>query len=141
MSKRIVAALCILGTLVLALAGCASTIPLTTINGDSYEVLSAVVADEYAGRVPSEGTEFLLITIQGTDGELSDMESVFYGADQKAKVTDGTTTADCTLIVYAPRGGDKLDAVLLFQVPTTFAADFSLFGDGFESVPLNIEKG
>lgn len=140
MGKRIVVALCLLCALVFAASGCATGVPLQAADGTTYEVTSCVVAGEYAGRVPSEGTEFLLITIQGMDSQLDSMEALFYGSGQKAQVTDGATTAECTLIVYAPRSSDKLDVVLLFQVPTSFAADFSLYGDGFDSVALSIDK-
>lgn len=140
MRIHIVAALFLAFLCTLGLSGCSTEIPLITTDGDSYEVRSAVVTDQYAGRVPSEGTQFLLISIQGSDSELDKMQSTFYGKDQKAMVSDGVTTAECTLIVYAPQPGDKLDVVLLFQVPLTFAEDFSLYGDSFESVALNIER-
>lgn len=140
MSKHTLFILVCALVLVLALSGCTSEIPLTTADGTTYGVTAVTIADEYAERVPSEGTKFLLITIQGTDSQLDDMQSIFFSTDSKAQVSDGASESVCSLIVYAPRSADKLDVVLMFQVPDSFADSFTLSGSGFEPVALSVDK-
>lgn len=140
MNKHNITTLFLVCILIFALTGCTAEVPLTTADGTTYEVTSVSVADQYAERVPSDGTEFLLVTVQGTDSELDNMQNVFFGSSGRAQVSDGTTTVSCSLIVYAPRGGDKLDVILMFQIPTSFADDFSMYGDSFEPVSLSVER-
>ena len=140
MKRLTVIILTLLCGLAAMLSGCDATIPLTTRDGTTYDVTSVGFSNEYAGRVPSDGTMFLLVTVQGEDSELDTMQNLFFGSTGKAQVSDGTTTQQCTLVVYAPRSGGKLDMVLLFQVPTAFSHEFSMSGEGFESVSLTVEE-
>lgn len=136
---RIAGMLPALLTMLLAvlMGGCAKHIPLTTMNGGNYEVVSVATEATYAGRTAQEGSEFLLVSVQGAENELDNMEDAFYG-ESKATVTDGTSTATCQLVVYAPQSNGSIDAILVFEVPTAFGPDFTLQGDAFESVALTI---
>lgn len=129
--------------LVAALAvtsGCAQDIMVTTMSGQSYEVVSCTFADEYANRIPEDGWEFLLVCLRGTEEDLDNIQATFYGPESKAAVSDGTTHAECQLVVYAAGTGGKADAILLFAVPKSFSTDFELYGPAFESVALSAER-
>lgn len=127
-------------SLVFLLTGCAEEILLTTMSGKEYEVTGAQLVDEYANRIPESGWSFLLVSIRGQESDLDNIQATFYGPESRAAVTDGATTAECQLIVYAPAKSGELDAILLFEVPETFSEDFQLYGPAFQSVDLNVEK-
>lgn len=120
--------------------GCAPDVMVNTMSGQSYEVKSCTFADEYANRVPEEGWEFLLVCLQGTEDDLDNIQATFFGPESKAAVSDGTTHAECQLVVYAAGTGGRADAILLFAVPKTFSTDFELYGPAFESTALSAER-
>lgn len=139
MRKTICVAL-VVALLSLLLTGCTEEITLTTMSGKTYAVDSAHRVDEYANRVPQSGWTFLLVSIRGTENDLDNMQATFYGPESKAAVTDGATTAECQLVVYAAGTADTVDAILLFEVPMDFSDTFQLYGPAFQSVSLNVEK-
>lgn len=121
--------------LVVLTGGCTKKIPLTTMNGGNYEVVSVATEATYAERTAQPGNELLLVSVRGEEDELDDMEAAFFG-ESKAQVTDGPTTATCQLVVYAPQKSGGIDAILVFEVPESFGPDFTLQGDAFQAVAL-----
>lgn len=113
---------------------------VTAMSGQSYEVVSCTFADEYANRVPEDDWQFLLVCLRGTEDDLDNIQATFFGPESKAAVSDGTTHAECQLVVYAAGTGGKADAILLFAVPKDFSVDFELYGPAFESVALSAER-
>lgn len=125
-----------------AVSACANEIDVQTMSGQTYEVVGCHLTDEYADRMPEPGWQFLLVTIRGTEDDLDNIQATFFGSDSKAAVSDGTTTAECQLVVYAAGNGGNgsADAILLFAVPEDFGEDFEMYGPAFQSVALNIER-
>lgn len=123
-------------------SACSNEIAVQAMSGQTYDVVGCQVTDEYANRLPEAGWEFLLVTIRGTEDDLDNIQATFFGPESKAAVSDGTTTAECQLVVYtAGNGGNRsADAILLFAVPQDFGEDFEMYGPAFQSVALNIER-
>lgn len=138
--KALTVSICLLAFL--ALSGCAEEVPITTVHGGTYNVVHVSTAEEYAERTAQPGDKLLLVTIQGTENELDDMQDVFFNSapDGRAMVTDGTMNSESVLVVYVPEKGDTVNAVLVFEVPATFLDTFTLYGTSFEAVALNVEK-
>ena len=127
-------------TFLTAVSGCTQDVMVTAMSGQSYEVVSCTFAEEYANRVPEAGWEFLLVCLRGTEEDLDNIQATFYGPESTAAVSDGTTHAECQLVVYAAGTGGTADAILLFAVPKDFSTDFELYGPAFESVALSAER-
>lgn len=123
-----------------AASGCTPDVVVTAMSGQSYKVVSCTYAEEYANRVPEEGWEFLLVCLRGTEDDLDNIQAIFFGPESKAAVSDGTTHAECQLVVYAAGTGGQADAILLFAVPRDFSSEFQLYGPAFESVTLTAER-
>lgn len=134
------AAVCLLA--VAALFGCSKEIPISTIRGGTYNVVHVTTAQQYADRTAAAGNKLLLVSIEGTENELDDMQAIFFGSQPggRAMVTDGTMNSECILVVYAPAKSDTVNAVLVFEVPETFLDTFTLYGESFDGVALNVEK-
>lgn len=125
--------------LCLMLTGCSETVYIDAGN-TSYEVTGVRVEDKYNGAAPAAGQQFLLIQAKGASADMDKMQEVFFGMDsERITVSDSTDTISCSSITYAAEGSGQtpdITAILLFEVPLTFAEQFTLTGEAFGSVSL-----
>lgn len=132
----------------LTLVSCKEATIIKTDAG-SYEVEKVVLAEEYGGKTPAEGSQFLLISVVSGAADMDDMQSAFYD----------TSTNGCTVYIvgsqqeeysikslsYAAQNNSSkpdIRGTLLFEVPIEWkpANEIMLTGERFGNIPLIIQK-
>lgn len=124
---------------IVILTGCASEVTVTSPN-DTYAVTAAELAESYDGITAPAGETLLLIQLEGNKKSIETAEQDFFSYQKiSCQVSDGTYSAPCRSIAYA-EDDDKLAAILIFEVPDSFAKKFSLIGDTIGATEITLTR-
>lgn len=122
---------------VIVLSGCAPEITVASAN-DTYDVTAVELAPEFDGIVAPTGQSLLLIQLEGSKNSIENAEQDFFSYQKvSCQVSDGTYSAPCKSIAYA-ENDDRLAAILIFEVPDSFAKKFSLIGDSIGVTEISL---
>lgn len=137
--KKQYAALAALFLCLIIMSGCAPDVSVSSPN-DAYTVTAAELSDSFDGITPPEGDRLLLIQIVGSKNNIENFEQDFFSYQKvSCQVSDGVYSAPCKSVAYA-YNDDTLSAVLIFEVPDSFAKKFSLIGDTIGVTELTVTR-
>ncbi len=119
MKKILSTALILLLTATLLVACGAKSIPI----GDVYSLESAKKESSFLDTTATEGNVLVVLQIITPKANIDKLQTDFFSpTEQKAQITDGANTAECSSLILTQKGED-IAAALIFEVPQAF--DFS----------------
>ena len=126
--------------LCVALSGCGEAVYVQSEVG-SYEVSKARLEETFQELVAPEGSLFLAVQVKDGGANLDNMQNTFFAVEQeRVTVTDPAGTYACKSIYYSLSEENEASATMLFEVPVSFAKQFTLAGGEFSPVQLEAKK-